>query len=253
MLASEYIYRAFRRCGQIRPGYVPSPELLQDGFQEFLSMYDGWNAERTLNYSVPDYTYPITGAGSQTSGCGFQIGPTAADWVGPRPEAIIRMNMLLTTAPNIARIPIAPISVEQWAAIPTLTIPGTSVATVYYYDPQWPNGVINLWPPVIGNSVEIFTWGVLTPPSDLQADYTAPPGYDDAISWTLAERLWGFCTKQNMSRSFPLPWIAGKAELARQKIKRVNAPMPRLNCDFRGGNGAVGVADWPLLYTGRLS
>ena len=43
----------------MRPGYVPQVELLNEGLDEFKAMYDGFNAQRTMAYSIPDYVYPI--------------------------------------------------------------------------------------------------------------------------------------------------------------------------------------------------
>lgn len=259
MTAQDLIYQALRKCGQMRPGYVPSPELLADGFNEWLMMFDSWNAERTLNYTMPDYVYPVTGPGHGTTGnnnsfggTGYQIGPTAVDFVGPRPVAIARANLILTNVPNTpARIPLSQISMEEWMAIAVVQFTATNVTTTFAYDPQFPNGVIWIWPPLNGNSLEIFEWGQLTPPAALGSTYSAPPGYWDAIVWSLAARFWPLCTKDLMPKKFSLAYLTGNAKIARDKIKAVNAPMPRMGCDFRGNRSNVGTADLDLLLTGR--
>lgn len=320
MTASDFIYTAFRRCGQMRPGYTNSPDLLNDGLNEFKAMYDGWNAERTLNFSIPDYIYPISGATSLNGIYGkniqWTVGPVftftgdtnsnttiltqytngliigmyltgagipantyitgistgvsitisaaatatatgvtftiTPSFTGPRPEAILRMNLVYQQNANApTRIPLSPISAEEFANISVLQLTPINVTTVFYYDPQFPQGVINVWPPLNANSLEFFTWGFLNPPATLSSTYFAPPGYQDAIQWTLASRLWGLCTNQVMLNRFPLQYIAGQAAIARAKIKAVNAPSPRLANDFSGGGRpGVGVCDWNLLLTG---
>lgn len=322
MIAQDLIYTALRKIGQVRPGYGSQPELLSDALTEFQAMYDNWNAERTMNYSVPDFIFPI---GTSTSLNGiygpfiqWTIGPaftfsgttvstsktvtvvntigliigqyvtgagipantyitalsvntsimlsnaaTASatvtltvppSFLGPRPEAIVRMNLYMTSvSPGMpTRIPLSPIGVEEWGSISVLQLTPINVTTVYYYDPQMPQGVINVWPPLNGNSLEIFTWGFLTPPTLLTTSMILPPAYQDAIVYTLAERLWPMATRQLMVNKVSHMWICGQAKIARDKIRRVNAPMPRLANDFSGGRRTgIGVCDWNLLLTGQ--
>jgi len=260
MIAQDFIYQALRKCGQMRPGYTPQIELLTDCFNEWLAMYDSWNARRTMQYTMPDYVFPVTGPGHGSTGngqtfggTGYEIGPTAADFVAPRPVAIARMNLYMTSASPTqpTRIPLSPLSMEEWTGIAVIQITATNITTIYAYDPQFPNGVIWVWPPLNGNSLEIFTWGQLSPPAALGSTFAAPPGYQDAIVWTLAERCWPYCTKDFMPHKLSLPYIAGKAKQARDTIMAVNAPSPRMASDFRGGRSGVGVCDWDLLLTGR--
>jgi len=174
---------------------------------------------------------------------------------GPRPEAILRMNLYMTSvnASQPTRIPLSPISVEQWANISVIQLQAINVTTVFYYDPQFPQGIINVWPPLNGNSLEIFTWGFLTPPTSLSTVVMEPPAYQDAITYTLAVRLWPMLTKNQLVNSKEsIMWLRGQAKIARDKIKAVNAPMPKLVNDFAWGRsgGNVPVCDWGLLLTG---
>lgn len=319
--AQDYIYNAYRKCGQLRPGYSSAPELLSDGLDEFKLMFDAYNAKRTMNFSTPDYIYPI---GSKTGLDGiygpniqFTIGPTftfsatlalasvtalvantagliigqyisgtgipalatiqginpnvsitlsdaatvagpqtitvTPDFIGPRPEQIVRLNLYMTsTSPSQpTRIPIALVSAEQWAAIPVLQITAINVTTTCYYDPQFPQGVLNLWPPLNGNSLEIFTWGFLTPPIALTSTILLPPGYADVIVWDLARRMWPMLTKNVLVNKVSHQWLCGQAAIARKTVRDVNAPHPKLTNDFRGGRGSSAACDWNLLLTGQ--
>jgi len=318
--AQDYIKTALGKCGNMRPGYTPQIELLNEGLDEWKLLYDGFNAQRTMAFSIPDYVYPL---GSNTGLNGiygqnvqFTIGPAftvdvtlqssttvlcantagliigqyptgtgipsgayitglavntsftlsvaatqsgaqtltiAASFTGPRPEAIVRMNLFLTSSnpAQPTRIPLAPMSAEEWASIPVVQFNATDVTISFYYDPQFPQGVINVFPPLNGNSLEIFTWGFLTPPASLTATYLAPPGYADVIVWELAKRLWMRCTHSVMPNKVPLQWLCGQAARARDTVRRVNAPMPRMRNDFSGGGGRnTAVCDWTLLLTG---
>ena len=260
--AQDYIQHAFRNCGQMRPGYQLPPELLADGLNAWTAMFDGYNSRRTMAYSMPDYIFPVpaggghgtTGNGQTFGGAGFQIGPTALDFVGPRPEAIARCNLYLTSAsPSTpTRIPLSQLSMEEWTSIISPVLTPINVATVFAYDPQYPNGVLWVWPPLNGNSLEIFTWGYLTPPTSLATTFSAPPGYADVVIWDLARRLWPLCTKDMMPHKASHQWLCGQAAIARKSVMDVNRPSPRLATDFRGCLGPQnhGAADWQLLLTG---
>ena len=260
MTAQDIIYQAFRRCGQMRAGYTPQAELLNDALVELKALFDGFNAERTLNYTMPDYVFPITGPGHGTTGngqtfggTGYQIGPTASDFVAPRPVQIVRMNLSMTSASPTepTRIPIALISMEEWMSIAVIQLPAINIATVAAYDPQYPNGVIWVWPPLNGNALEIFTWGQLAAPASLGATFAFPPGYQDAIRDTLAERLLPLCTRDIMPTRRDVRWLRGQAAIGRRKLKAINAPNPRMVSDFENGRGSANTCDWGLLLTGQ--
>lgn len=321
--AQEFLYDAFRLCGQMRPGYQNGPELLNDGLRKWRDFFDTLNASRTGSYSTPDYIYPVvtTGlAGIYGPSVQFTIGPvftfsgvtvigsrivtltdtspfiigqyvTAAgvpalsyitaispgvsitlsanatlagartftctpDFVGPRPTEILKMNMWMTeTSPSApSRLPLTRIwTAEEFADISVLQMTAVNVTTCYWYNPTWPQATINVFPPLNGNSLEIFTWGFLDAPLTLSSNYSAPAGYAEAIKNSLAARLWPLCTNQIMVNKVTHQWICAQAKIAVDRIKGNNAPKQRLVSDFGGGlrsGSGVGVCDWGLLFTG---
>ena len=257
-IASDYIYHALRLCGQLKAGYTAQPELMADALDQWALMFDGYNARRTMMYTMPDYVFPVTqpghgvtGNGQSFGGSGFQIGPTALDFVAPRPTAIVRMNLYYAGVPSPTRIPLSQISMEQWMNIAVVVLTPINVTTVFAYDPQWPNGVIWVWPPLNGNALEVFTWGALAPPTALTDAFSAPPGYADLIVKQLAVRLWSYCSLNLFEKRHSFEWVSSQAELARQEVAKVNAPMPRLRNDFVGGRSrGSAMNDWGLLLTG---
>ena len=318
------IYAAYRRCGQLRPGALNSPDLLADAMAEFGFLFDSWNAQRTMQYTLPDYVYPVTQQGSaaiesgQVLGLGFFVGPsisftgtttigsnliggleglniglqlgmkiagtgiptgtyvtkisdssvaisqnatasgqatfaTLPDFQGPRPSAIVRANLVYTVTPGApTRIPLSPISASEWANISVLQLTPINVTTVYYYEPASPCGILWCWPPLNGNSIELFTWGFLTPPATPDTQMLLPTGYQDAMVFTLAERLWPLCTIQIAAQRVSLLNLRGDAYRARESVRRINAPMPRLRNDFGTGGGGhqTPACDWTLLLAG---
>lgn len=256
--ARDYLYTALRRCGQLRPGYQSQNELLTDGLNEWWSLFDSWASERTMGFSVPSYTYTVKGPGSQSGGNGYLIGPTANivgnanDFQGPRPNAIIRANNILNNVgPQPVYIGLRPISAEEWASLSIRQIPAINVTNLFYYNPQFPNGIFNVFPPLNGNGIELFCWEALAVPASVDAQYNAPPGYADAVVWSLAERLWPMCTKQLTINRVGFPYLCGKAYEACQKVRMVNRPIPTLRPDFHGGGHREGFYDANVSWTGE--
>ncbi len=173
---------------------------------------------------------------------GLQTITATPDMVTPiRPDSIVRMNcVMLNQGPNRVYIQMVPISAEGWANLSIRQIPGINVTSLFYYDPQWPNGVINVFPPLIGNGIEVFTWQHLGVPAALTSRYNAPPGYQDAVVWSLAERLWPMCTSQMAVNRVSHAFICGNAYEACQKVRLVNRPIPTMVNDFRGGGKKPG-------------
>lgn len=248
--AQSYIYQSLRRGAVLRPGYQTNAEFMADALVEWQCAYDSWNAEQTLPYDNPTYIYAVNGAGhaalasGQVLGMGYLIGPGAPDFDGPVPEKILQANVWYTeTTGQPFRIGIRQVSAEQWNRIVQLQLTPINVQTVMYYERQSATqGVVWLWPPPNGNSIELLTWGVLTAPTSLMAPYAAPPAYADAIIWSLAERLVPMAMRSEIVIGKPadIMWIRGMAYKARQRVRRVNAPNPTMTNDFAGGAGHRG-------------
>lgn len=251
--ANDIIYQALRRIGQIRAGYTAQPELLADTLAEWALMFDEWNNDRLMQYSQPDLTYTVTGPGSKSAGNGYTIGPSGADFTGPRPESIIRMNVVLNpTSSNPVYLQLSPISMEQWAAQSVRQIPAINVTSIFYYDPQYPNGVINVFPPVTAGTVfEIFQFGALTAPAALVTAYTAPPGYAEAVVSGLAERMYYMVPKMLMAQKKPYAAIAGQHKRSKDRIKVRNRPVNRMGTDFAGRRRGPGWYDSNVTWTGE--
>ncbi len=174
------------------------------------------------------------------------------DFVAPRPDSIVRANcVMLNMGSQPVYIHMRPLSVEEWASLAIQQIPAINVTNLYYYDPQYPNGVLNVFPPLLGNAIQLYTWAALGVPAALTSPYSAPPGYRDAVIWSLAERMWPFCTRQIATNRVPQVYVNGKAYEACQKVRMVNRPIPTLICDMRGGNRPSGFYDSFVSYTGE--
>lgn len=250
--AADYINnRVLRHAAQLRPGWTASPELQLDVLYEWQALVDEWNTERTMPYTVPRYTYAVTGSGYLANNRDYQIGPAAAagNFVGPRPNKILKANLLITnTTPN-SRVPLAILPFEDYGDIPVLAVPPSRITEALYYEPTFPTGIIHFWPPINGNSIELWTEGVLVAPAALVTVVagTWPPGYENAIVYSLAHRCQHLCTKEMGPRN---PAIGAWALKARQKIRNINQPNPKARTDYRSGHNSDGNYDPNLTYIG---
>lgn len=246
MIASDIIYQALRRIGQLRPGYTPAPEFLADCLSEFQAMYDNWNTDPNFQFTNLDQYFPINTSGFRANSYQYTIGPSGsgADLIctlPARPLSIRRMNWVWTinTPTQPQRPNIRLIDESEWFSIIQLPIPGALQAIYCYYDPQYPLGVLNLWPPVQpGNQIEIYAWGQLTYPAAAGTTFTFPPGYWQATKLSLAELLMGIAPRGMFVEKQPdVHRIPALALAARNAIKNVNRVTPRLVSDMRTMRG----------------
>jgi hypothetical protein len=149
------------------------------------------------------------------------IGPTGTWTLSKRPEFIDRANLIVT---NSTRRPLQVRDAEWWMGLPTPTLSGSD-PTDLYYEREWPNGSVYLWPvPTTAYQVELLLQedlsGVTVLPSDT---VSLPPGYTDALMLTLAESL---------APSFRVqldPITARRAMEARARAFGNASRIPRLN------------------------
>jgi hypothetical protein len=151
--------------------------------QKLSRLIDNWNAEREAVYVDRFTTFALTPSLSPHT-----IGPTAATWTATqRPVSIEAANLILPSTPSVrTTINIRDVQWYEGQSVPDLT---GAIPTDLYYAPTWPNGSLYFWPvPTAAYSVELQTRIVL---AELELDdvFTMPPGYRDALTLTLAEKL----------------------------------------------------------------
>ena len=249
MIAQEVVYSALRRIGNInRPGGTASPEIMADSLMEWQAFADAWNTDPTMQVANDDTYYPINTTGFMNNSYQFTIGPSGsgADLICPTPErpvSIRKANWVWTinTPLQPQRLPIRLIDEEEWFNIIQLPIPGALMAVYLWYQPKFPLGILNVWPPVeTGNQIELDTWGQVTWPATLGTTVVFPPGYFQATRLTLAEMMIGMGTiRADVDMHKDIARIPALALAARQAVQRVNRVTPRLVSDMRRiGGGA---------------
>lgn len=183
--ANDLIVAALQEIGALAAGEQAAPEDSATVLQKLQRLIDRFNAKRTMIYNVnfsvftlPVNTQPIT------------IGPGAMFDVNQRPVEIVSMSLILNnTTPTQVEIPIHMRDDAWWAdqRVKNLT---SVLPTDCYYSPDWGNGNIYLWPiPTQVNQVRIESRLVLSEITTYAQTFSLPPGYWDAIVYSLAESL----------------------------------------------------------------
>ena len=249
------VYQALRLSGQLTPGAVASPDLLNDALYEMNKFIDSTNAQELSKYFIDDRYFLINQTGPAPS-YQLTLGPTGnfnTDINGValtyRPQRILRANLVLlaNTGPTgPVRIPIQIIPVEDYADIPVLGV--TSQVTIrMYVQMTYPNVTLYMFPyPTTGNQLELFMWPSQAQFASLYSIFTGPPGYQDWYESALARRMFSLNTKDVGSlamRQSRITELRNNEVGARRLIEGSNAPTPNLSPDLlvdpnQNGEGA---------------
>jgi len=172
-------------------------------------MLDSWNTDGKLVWTVNFQQYNIVpNLQPQTIG----PGQGATYFAAQRPVKIVNANIILNPNTNNAiRQPLNLRDADWWANKRAFAVQGT-LPTDLYYEPDWPNGSLYLWiVPTIAYLLELETWTVLSQ-LQLNSAFCLPPGYLDAVIYSLAEAL---CP------SFAMPWTPGLEALKKVALRRI--------------------------------
>lgn len=162
-------------------GTDPAPEDADFVLGKCNRILDNWNAERTtvccetiLQFALIASTNPIT------------IGPSGMFGVTQRPVTIDAASVFVTTT---VKQPIDCDHDYRWWSRQSVPGQTSTFPTDLYYEPDWPNGKLFFWPVGTGNqTIELVTRTLLAALT-LSGQVTLAPGYQDALTLTLAENI----------------------------------------------------------------
>lgn len=195
-------------------------------------LFDAWAAQRKYVYAVKFTTFTIV-----PNTAPLTIGPTGANFtMSPRPVKIVSAGLVLAGSSPIVSTSLklhhGPAGAAWWArqTVPTIT----GVPTDLYYSPGWPNGSLYLWPvPTEAHGLSLETWNQVSAAVALADTFSFPPGYEDAITQTLAESMWAAF---HGSEAVPAHVTLAAAK-ARSVIASPNLDPPQMNLRSRSLEG----------------
>lgn len=231
---------ALYEINAVAPGELPDASELLFALSKFNQIADNWSAQKVFIYA----TQLISAAPPPPVGnsAAFLLVPSLVNHtIGPayagaptlpviteRPVRIKNVNVLLNNVTPIVRYPLKKRDSDWWASNRVQGIK-TALPTDFYYRPDWPLGSLFFWPvPNFGYGVEIEIETVIQGAPVLDTAFMAPPGYELAMTLTLAELLCPSFEKQ------PNQILMVAAMRARQAVQGLNTSPPRTNLDDFG-------------------
>lgn len=199
--------------------------------QKFDRLLDRWNAKRQAVYADRFDTFTLTPSLSPHT-----IGAAGGTWtMTQRPVSIEGVSLLITGGSQTIYRPLIPRDKPWYDA---LRVPGleTAYPTDFYYNPTWPLGSLYFYPvPSSALDVRLLSRLLLSALALTDA-FDMPPGYRDAVVWSLAESaLTSFALGgEDAAR------IADEARKARGDVFGNNTSPPRIatrDAGMPGGRG----------------
>ena len=222
----------------VAPGETPDPLELAFVLDKFNQLADSWTAQQVyifasdlLSKDPSGNSYIFTPGLSPHT-----IGPAAIGSApspnflvnNERPVRIVSANVLLSNVNPIVRFPLEIRDKDWWAKQRVQTIE-TTLPTDLYYRPDWPLGSLFFWPvPNYAYQVEFEIETIVKGGFTLDVSFAAPPGYELAMTLTLAELCCPSFEKQ------PSPILLNAASRARLAVQGLNAAPPRINLNDFG-------------------
>jgi len=178
----ELITLALKQVGVLGVGQTASAEDINDAFKMLNMMIGQWAVKRNLVHQILDV--PFVCNGSQT----YTVGP-GANFNGPRPPKLIGAYAR-QLVPTPIDFPLDLLeSMTDWVRISIKSMP--SIPSVVYYDPQYPLGVLHVWPvPSSTYELHLLMLAPLSAFSTPYVDINLPPEYEEALMYNLAGRLY---------------------------------------------------------------
>lgn len=223
----------------VAPGEMPDPLELAFVLDKFNQIVDSWNTQKVYIFASdllsanPTTGVPfllVPGLAPHTIGPSWAGAPTY-ETIAERPVRLKNVNILLNNVVPVVRFPLQERDKDWWATNRLQPIQ-TSLPTDFYYRPDWPLGSIFFWPvPNFAYGAEFEIETIIQGASKLATTFAAPPGYELAITLTLAELLCPAFEKQMN------PVLMNAAMMARRAVQGLNAGPPRINLDDFGSSG----------------
>lgn len=240
VLVTDLIANAMKEIGALAPDETPSGAEQTNVLGKANRLIDRWNTQRLYTYNVGFVNYTLTPNLQPHT-----IGPTGTFSVTVRPVEIMAAALILNNVTPNVTMPLT-LRDDTWWANQRVKPLTTSVPTDLYYSPDFPNGSLFLWPiPTTAYGLELETRFILTTLA-IGGTLNLPPGYEDAITLSLAEDI---CS---MFNKIPNPMLTSSAMRARAAIKATNSFSPRISTVDAGMPKSGGVRSDFNFLTGRV-
>jgi hypothetical protein len=223
MTSQDVITNAFIEAGLYAPGEALSADDAAFGLNKLNRLNDNWNTESLYIFGTTLTEFQLTpNHNPHTIGLAAQTPDFTV--TTSRPPRIDVANLVLTDQSPVIYRPLKIVDDAWWMANP---VPSLATQIPYYLYPNygWPLGQIYLWPvPTVAYKLRLNLWNLFSSFA-LTDTFTLPPGYEDAVTLSLAETLTSTFGKS------PSPVLVQQAALARGRVKSQNSEAPEMRAD----------------------
>lgn len=190
---------------------VTAPDMAR-GLSVLNDIVDSLSNESLACYTILTQTFTLIPNQYQ-----YTVGP-GGDINGPRPLRVDNAPgsaYLLDTNLNRYMMDVE----DQWGwNLKTTAVADSDLPNIFFYDPQFPLGVVNVWPtPTIGYTCSFLSYAQLTEFTTLDTIVTFPPGYKLMYTTDLAIALKPYFKDAQLD-----PVVIERNSKAKAAIKRNN-------------------------------
>lgn len=213
-IALDIITDALLMLQVYAPGEVLTDADAEQGLSVLNDMLDSWSNEDLMTYAIFEQEYQMVPGQSQiTIGPGGNINTVRPLRLIDGPGAAYIQDL----TPGQNNYPVNVVPRDVWNMIGSRTV-NSNVPDTLFYDPQYPLGIINLFPvPNLAWNLFFDSYQQLTEFANLYSELTLPVGYKKALQDCLAVEL------KPYFKTGPLdPMILAKASNSKGNIKRTN-------------------------------
>lgn len=216
----DLISDALAECGILAQGETATAEDSDFAHKRLNQMIESWRIQRRLIYKIDVARHTLTADATSHT-----IGPSG-DFVTERPTRIVRANIVVTGFTPELHNPLNLVErAEEWAELTAPLLPG-QIPSHLYCDYGWPDATLYLFPyPTQAYDLELFTWKQFDRFKTLTDAVSFPPGYYDALMYSLAERL---CTPFGVPLTTKAQ-VSADAARARYVVSSHNTKAPIIN------------------------
>ena len=210
--AQDIIQDALEMIGIYAPGETMSGADSSRGLTVLNDMIDSWSNESLACYAINENSHTLTPNQFQ-----YTIGP-GGDINTTRPLYIIDTpGSAFIKDPQGNRYQIDVVPRDDWNLSPSDQTT-SNVPSQLFYDPQYPLGIINLYPvPTLGWTLYFDSYLQLVEFTGLTSTINLPPGSTLAVKTNLAVALQPYFATAQLSEV-----VANRASVSKGNIKRTN-------------------------------
>jgi hypothetical protein len=216
--ARDIIQGAFEQVRVYAPGETALNADVARAFDVLNSMLDSWSNESLSCYAILEQTGNLhVGITQYTIGIGGTFNMTRPLRLIDGPGAAYILDT------NNDKYPIDVVPRDEWNMISQPNV-NADLPTTLFYDPQFPLGVINIWPaPNIAYPLFFDSYLQLSEFTSLVSPISFPPGYKKAIQDNLALELSDYFPNAKITQRLIQAAGISKGNIKRTNIRPVRA------------------------------